>query len=697
MSGRLRPRLVVLRGATTLGAREILPGEDWTLGRHADSPLQLQERSISRFHARIFCDAAGVHLQDLGTPNGTFLDGQPFRGVVRLRDGNVIRLGQSTNPDPLLVRFEDAGGRLLEAMVEPTAPAPAAEPGAAPEEATVITAPSAVTEPAAAEVGGEPAEALLPTEEPAAEPGMVAAGNGPLDRLKAHWKLAALGGAGLALVLWMIFALHVTQKPWQSVRVEPLKARAGGRVAIRGSEVEPSDSLKVFLEGKEAKIEEAASGQIVFTVPELAAAEAGTRAVGLRVERQGIVLLQQSLHYETVPLVLATEPREAAVGDTVSLTGSGFVSDPGRIKVRVGQVTATVLSASPEKIQFRVPVVTRSVVVDLPLEVRVGEWSSPPARLSVRPREAPCYVLEFTPRHVAEKIWEVRHPLGVALFLEGPVSSDPSFVPPNVQQAAEALRAVFQKAAADPTVHFEVKEAGRAAALVAVGIAAAPIELARWSPSLVGFVKEHAPELGQTELVPYWNSVVLNELLNVFVKKQAPRLLPADAPLRKLLQRLNTLNLENGGQGCPAAAEVQTISAEEREVLDTAALNLPARFGEVAGTWEGSLENVFAEGPTDVALELRLELQQAGTQIKARAIVSQIKGPGIRWSPAPIEGIEGRVKLGAETRIELSVQPNPPFHLTRLVAVLADGALEGTFHTAKNKPGRFRLQFAPDR
>ena len=49
MSDSLRPRFVVLQGTATLGARDILPGQDWKLGRHADSPLMLQERSISRF------------------------------------------------------------------------------------------------------------------------------------------------------------------------------------------------------------------------------------------------------------------------------------------------------------------------------------------------------------------------------------------------------------------------------------------------------------------------------------------------------------------------------------------------------------------------------------------------------------------------------------------------------------------------
>jgi hypothetical protein len=72
----------------------------------------------------------------------------------------------------------------------------------------------------------------------------------------------------------------------------------------------------------------------VFTVPELPGAEAGTRAVTFRVERQGIVVLRQSLQYETTPKVQHIEPPEAAVGDVVALVGAGFADDPSRVRVR---------------------------------------------------------------------------------------------------------------------------------------------------------------------------------------------------------------------------------------------------------------------------------------------------------------------------------------------------------------------------
>jgi hypothetical protein len=165
--------------------------------------------------------------------------------------------------------------------------------------------------------------------------------------------------------------------------------------------------------------------------------------------------------------------------------------------------------------------------------------------------------------------------------------------------------------------------------------------------------------------------------------------------VRVTLKRLQDLNVETGGQGCPSAVEVQTVKGSERDAFETAATRLPAGFGEVGGNWEGSLDNAFSEKATEITLELRLELEQTGTALKGRALVYEVRGPGIRWSPPPVEGLAGSVKLGGETRIDLVANPTPPYYFTKLTAVLADGTMDGSFRTSKNKQGKFQLRFKP--
>jgi hypothetical protein len=714
VSGTLRPRIVVLQGDRILTARELPPDQEWHLGRRPDSPLPLQERSISRHHARLYCDGAGAHLEDLGTPNGTWVDGLPLRGTLLLRDGQVIRLGQSTNPEPILMRFEDPAARLLAALgTAPSAPsAPSTTAFAAAETAASVPGeagsalvresslaqlseplPGELRLPAAAPLdGGPPQEASAAGAE--AEPGR----REPPRAAAAFLGLGprALVGASLAFiaVFWLLWALKSTQKPWHSVRVEPLRAQPGERISIRGAEVEPSDSLKAFFDARQAEVEQATLGQLVIVVPELPALDAGTRTVELRVERRGIVVLKQGLQYETLPRIERIEPVAAAVADTVALIGGGFVADPTRVRVRIGGREASVLAAEPQRLLVRVPVVARSAPVEAPVEVEIEGLTSREARLQVRPREAACVALTWSARAVAPRVFEVSHDFGPALLVDGSVraGAPPDELPASARRAIETLQAAFQ---APPTaaLRFEVDERGRAPALVASGPGSSRRIVAALGPAVKELLRERLPELRQPELILYWQAAVLNDLHALIVRQQPPRVLPESDAVAALLRRLHQLSLDTGGSGCPAAAEIETLSPDERRDLAAVALRLPPRFGDVAGVWEGSFENLAGDGPSRAGLEMQLELEQTGTRLKGRLFLFEVRGPGIRWSPPPLSGLEGRLRLTAGTEVDLRLPPVPPHEITRLTGVVADDLMSGSYRTSRGASGAFRLTY----
>lgn len=87
-----RPLLVVYQGALA-GTRWVMEGDVFTIGRAADCHLVIAERQISRYHTRIEHDKDGYLLRDLGSKNGTFINGERVRGQpCRLRDGDEIAL-----------------------------------------------------------------------------------------------------------------------------------------------------------------------------------------------------------------------------------------------------------------------------------------------------------------------------------------------------------------------------------------------------------------------------------------------------------------------------------------------------------------------------------------------------------------------------------------------------------------------------
>ncbi len=86
------PLLIIYEGSLA-GTRYPLNAERLTLGRAADCDLVFLERQISRYHAHVEQDAEGHLLRDLGSKNGTTINGTPVQGQPsRLRDGDEIVL-----------------------------------------------------------------------------------------------------------------------------------------------------------------------------------------------------------------------------------------------------------------------------------------------------------------------------------------------------------------------------------------------------------------------------------------------------------------------------------------------------------------------------------------------------------------------------------------------------------------------------
>ncbi len=91
-----------------------------TLGRAQDNDLVVDEASISRRHVLIMLRAGSVILQDLGSLNGTLVNGEPIHSPVLVDSTDVIQVGQvplvlEEGQDLELDIEEDAGSFPLEA------------------------------------------------------------------------------------------------------------------------------------------------------------------------------------------------------------------------------------------------------------------------------------------------------------------------------------------------------------------------------------------------------------------------------------------------------------------------------------------------------------------------------------------------------------------------------------------------------
>jgi serine phosphatase RsbU (regulator of sigma subunit) len=72
--------------------RHALTGDRMVLGRHPDCDVVIESAAVSRQHAHILRIDGGLFIEDLGSRNGTFVNGQLVQGRQRLADGDRIRV-----------------------------------------------------------------------------------------------------------------------------------------------------------------------------------------------------------------------------------------------------------------------------------------------------------------------------------------------------------------------------------------------------------------------------------------------------------------------------------------------------------------------------------------------------------------------------------------------------------------------------
>ena len=130
------------------GTRSIVPfGDDGiVVGRGAEGvSFRLAERNVSRRHARFLRQNGAVFVEDLGSLTGTRVNGERIAGKRRLRDGDLVQIGDYD----LAILAED---QALAPGAPPPLPSGRAEPGATTQRLPAVTDDVAPTAPPTAAV-----------------------------------------------------------------------------------------------------------------------------------------------------------------------------------------------------------------------------------------------------------------------------------------------------------------------------------------------------------------------------------------------------------------------------------------------------------------------------------------------------------------------------------------------------------------
>lgn len=109
--------MVILQEGNSFHRQWLLDAPEVLIGRSSDCRIIVNDRQASRHHARISCTEQGYILEDLGSKNGTYLNGERLTKPARLVDGDEIGIAFAAR-----FRFVDAGATVPLTLEAPRQP-----------------------------------------------------------------------------------------------------------------------------------------------------------------------------------------------------------------------------------------------------------------------------------------------------------------------------------------------------------------------------------------------------------------------------------------------------------------------------------------------------------------------------------------------------------------------------------------------
>lgn len=96
-NGAVGPEKLVVLSPDAMKGMEFPLGNEVTVGRAGGCAVLLPEDSfVSQMHARLFRRDGSLFVEDLGSTNGTFLNGKKVSAPVSVRKGDKVQFGRTT-------------------------------------------------------------------------------------------------------------------------------------------------------------------------------------------------------------------------------------------------------------------------------------------------------------------------------------------------------------------------------------------------------------------------------------------------------------------------------------------------------------------------------------------------------------------------------------------------------------------------
>lgn len=597
-----KPRIIIMGGAENGRQFELSEQKSLVIGREANTDIQVDHPSVSRRHAEIAFTWSGAFIKDLNSSNGVFVNDVRIAGGQKLHDRDMVKCGQQTSDQPILLVYSDPAEALLSRIEDKqlTDMAPSDMPP--PQDNAVAAQPPVIAPLLQPEAAPSPPAAPLPTV-PTVTRGFPVIG----------YVVVVIGAFVIGGLAYLFFMQH----PKVVVElVTPPQGFSGQSITISGKELDSAKVKTVRIYQEPSPILKREEHSVIVKVPEFRNVDS-EKATEVVVEDKKGVIGRLPFTLIAEPGLRGISPQSGSPGSEVRVSTIG--SNTG-VKVYFGDVEATIRSTTSREIVAVAPTPANTIPPEgLRMKVTARSYdtliknSFDFTMLPTTLAESDQFQLAFTAKPFSPALgfneYGVETNLGPLLVL---VAHDEyAGSQERAEKTAANLNQAIEVFRSDPTEKVVLVSENNSLSIVAQGDAGDKRLLLRVFPEdAMAYGKISGRVIAPDELGQWWQ-MLLDSYFRVFIQVADPSSTGIIAIGGTVFQQIYSFYpVELGGRKSFKRDFPTALAADQKEKLLALSLKLPQRVATVSGKWSGLMSNNLYHNISEDSLELILTFRQ---------------------------------------------------------------------------------------
>lgn len=552
------------------------------IGRHPNCNIIVNHQSVSREHAKLKRDWNGISIYDLSSKNGTFVNNIKIKDHQLLKNGDIIRLGQSKVPEPILLIFE-----IPPLKIE----------------------------------SDKPKEEKLQKEIPTSK------NQKSSFYIKLPYIMIFFISAFIALVAYIFFFSSLTEKQ-EIISFSPSLAIPSKELEIKGLNLKGErDKPIVMINNNKAEIISYTSESIKIKVPDLPDMEGGIVKVALKIKVGDKTSHTAFINVKISPRINSLSQSFVHPGDKITIFGTNFSKSKNKLKIWLNDEIIEPKEVKISSITFKVSDMKNIQKTQANLIIEANGIKSNNYNITILPSRSNMEILSLEIEKQFKnnvEVINIKNSLGT-IFI---VSNNANFS--NKEERANniirMLNKYFHLSGENYDVSFIVKNEGqysfikgKAVPLDGEGIIEEEVlsinrEDAKYYSSFLN------KEINNIEIA-YWLSYALNDVVNAFIVKNFPFYTSRISLGGRSLAKIWTLFLKEKKPYELPKNFIEYLSEKEKEDLSNLFLEFPQEKPNISGKWIGEGKDIILKAP-NAYLRFRMDIKEENNEIAGVILIS---------------------------------------------------------------------------